>query len=56
MLFRLNDSINNAKPPMSAGPSHYQYGMPCGPPGGPNSENQTEWNPLYFWVLLAIIG
>lgn len=31
-----NHPINNPQPPVSAGPSHHQYGRPRGPPGGPN--------------------
>ena len=47
--------INNAKPPMSAGPSHHQYGMPRGPPRGPNGENQSRTHFIlgassYNWI------
>ncbi|CAB4283811.1 unnamed protein product [Prunus armeniaca] len=31
-----NHPINDAQPPLSAGPSHHHYGKPHGPPGGPS--------------------
>ncbi|KAJ0097255.1 hypothetical protein Patl1_27219 [Pistacia atlantica] len=39
-----NHPMNNAAPPVPAGPGHHHYGKPRGPPGGPNryaSGNQS---------------